>query len=260
MPEIYCLGAPTPSLVARVDGGRGKEEARERERKKEAEGRGEEEDDDDDEEEVQKKEDAKSPSSRIPPFISGFVTRSRPARQKISKIRRVARGTVRPGAQARIYKERSHDLCPGLGYLSISMAHAIPLHGYRYVFLPRELCFFPLCLFLSFPPAVYALRRYNRRLFLVLRETSISNFVGASRSKLLRPLKRPPLREKSSVYFFYDRLMPRAGGAALKEEKMRPITRSERGAVLGTGAAVCRAIINSGKSISSKRLLPKPRL
>lgn len=119
---------------------------------------------------------------------------------------------------------------------------------------------FPLCLFLSFPPAVYALRRYNRRLFLVLRETSISNFVGASRSKLLRPLKRPPLREKSSVYFFYDRLMPRAGGAALKEEKMRPITRSERGAVLGTGAAVCRAIINSGKSISSKRLLPKPRL
>lgn len=207
-----------------------------------------------------KKRMRKSPSSRIPPFISGFVTRSRPARQKISKIRRVARGTVRPGAQTRIYKERSHDLCPGLGYLSISMAHAIPLHGYRYVFLPRELCFFPLCLFLSFPPAVYALRRYNRRLFLVLRETSISNFVGASRSKLLRPLKRPPLREKSSVYFFYDRLMPRAGGAASKEEKMRPITRSERGAVLGTGAAVCRAIINSGKSISSKRLLPKPRL
>lgn len=40
MPEIYCLGAPTPSLVARVDGGRGKEEARrERERKKEAEER-----------------------------------------------------------------------------------------------------------------------------------------------------------------------------------------------------------------------------
>lgn len=117
----------------------------------------------------------------------------------------------------------------------------------------------PLPLLSSFP-AVYALRRYNRRLFLVLRETSISNFVGASRSKLLRPLKRPPLREKSSVYFFYDRLMPRAGGAASKEEKMRPITRSERGAVLGTEAAVCRAIINSGKSISSKRLLPKPRL
>lgn len=69
MPEIYCLGAPTPSLVARVDGGRGKEEARERERKKEAEERGEaEEDDDDDEEEVQKKEDAKVAKLAHPSF------------------------------------------------------------------------------------------------------------------------------------------------------------------------------------------------
>ena len=73
-------------------------------------------------------------SSRIPPFIwLCDEEQARPARQKISKIRRVARGTVCPGAPSRIYKERSHDLCRGLGYLSISMVHAIPLHGYRYV-------------------------------------------------------------------------------------------------------------------------------
>lgn len=73
-------------------------------------------------------------SSRIPPFIwLSDEEQARPARQKISKIRRVARGTVCPGAPSRIYKERSHDLCRGLGYLSISMVHAIPLHGYRYV-------------------------------------------------------------------------------------------------------------------------------
>lgn len=73
-------------------------------------------------------------SSRIPPFICLCdEEQARPARQKISKIRRVARGTVCPGAQSRIYKERSQDLCRGLGYLSISMVHAISLHGYRYV-------------------------------------------------------------------------------------------------------------------------------
>lgn len=33
----------------------------------------------------------------------------------------------------RIYKERRRDLCRADGYLSVSMAHAISLHGYRYV-------------------------------------------------------------------------------------------------------------------------------
>lgn len=93
-------------------------------------------------------------SSRIPPFICLCdEEQARPARQKISKIRRVARGTVCPGAQSRIYKERSHDLCRDLGYLSISMVHAISLHGYRYVLASNSgpaFLFFPLSFPLSF--------------------------------------------------------------------------------------------------------------
>lgn len=55
------------------------------------------------------------------------------ARQKISKIRRPMRGTVRRAIRCRIYKERRRDLCRTVGYLSVSMVHAISLHGYRYV-------------------------------------------------------------------------------------------------------------------------------
>lgn len=60
------------------------------------------------------------------------------ARQKISKIRRPVRRTVRRAIRCRIYKERRRDLCRTVGYLSVSMVHAISLHGYRYVLSTSE--------------------------------------------------------------------------------------------------------------------------
>ena len=158
MPEIYCLGVhPLSPRVAHVDqgpgggggvevrrqeegekrgvegrrkhrgrAGRPKKKAKRRRRRRRRKGGGS--------DGEGRKRRMKLRSSRIPPFIwLCDEEQARPARQKISKIRRVARGTVCPGAPSRIYKERSHDLCRGLGYLSISMVHAIPLHGYRYV-------------------------------------------------------------------------------------------------------------------------------
>lgn len=48
------------------------------------------------------------------------------------------RGTVRRAIRCRIYKERRWDLCRTVGYLSVSMVHAISLHGYRYVLSTSE--------------------------------------------------------------------------------------------------------------------------
>lgn len=145
----------------------------------------------------------KLPSSRIPPFIwlCDEEQASRPAaRQKISKIRRVARGTVCPGAQARIYKERSHDLWGGLGYLSISMVHAISVA--RISIRSSKT--------LLFPPFEEAFTRFQDVIFRLPRETTISNFVCTS--------LRGPLREKSSVRFFYDRLTRQGAWKGGKDE------------------------------------------
>lgn len=70
----------------------------------------------------------------LSPFVRRTMARGESvARQKISKIRRPMRGTVRRAIRCRIYKERRRDLCRTVGYLSVSMVHAISLHGYRYV-------------------------------------------------------------------------------------------------------------------------------
>lgn len=75
------------------------------------------------------------------------------ARQKISKIRRPTRGTVHRAIRCRIYKERRRDLCRAVGYLSVSMAHAISLHGYRYVLSTSEAESPPPLFLLSSPPS-----------------------------------------------------------------------------------------------------------
>lgn len=45
---------------------------------------------------------------------------------------------VRRAIRSRIYKEWRRDLCRAVGYLSVSMAHAISLHGYRYILSTSE--------------------------------------------------------------------------------------------------------------------------
>lgn len=57
---------------------------------------------------------------------------------------------VRRAIRSRIYKEWRRDLCRAVGYLLVSMAHAISLHGYRYILsTSRSTVSFP---FPSSPP------------------------------------------------------------------------------------------------------------
>lgn len=144
MPEIYCLSASTPHAYTwpHVEARRGRKDWVRLKRKKTSTGEGmvEEEEEQERERESKRKVGGRVQVAKLKhPFpLSPFVraddgARRVRARQKISKIRRPMRGTVRRAIRCRIYKERRRDLCRTVGYLSVSMVHAISLHGYRYV-------------------------------------------------------------------------------------------------------------------------------
>jgi len=102
----------------------------------------------------------------LSPFVRRMMARGESTRasvrdRKLVKSGGQTRGTVRRAIRCRIYKERRRDLCRTVGYLSVSMAHAISLHGYRYVLGASEaqivavLFPFPRPLFLFFFPHIF---------------------------------------------------------------------------------------------------------